>query len=746
MKKPAIYSSSVGALARAAALMLCVTVTGAMGQSVAPVNATINTQASTVRITGAQVSHETLAAVLPGEHVRVEKFAVPGAQVDLELDRVEVLTENARLELGTSDGIVDLERPDVVILTGIVAGKPDSQAYIAVSPYGTNGFISLDGDLISISTGPYAQDKNLNTALRSAYMNDLIDPDAGAAQFCGYENGDARYEPNGGAIEYPHTDGRGSTCRIASVAIETDWEYNSRLFGGNSNAAAAYVVSLMGAISEIYERDFNVRLAVPFLRIWDDDSDPYSPAQGDPLDQVRDYWNANMGGVDRTITHFFTGRQDTSYGGVAYLSVLCNGSYGYGVSAHLSGSFPYPLVDYNHGNWDVIVAAHEMGHNFGSPHTHDFNPQIDGCGTGDCSHAFGGTIMSYCHTCAGGLSNIQLSFHPRVIDTVIGYMGTVSCDLVSTGVTAAADSVSTLEDTAIDIDAMSNDASLSCDAFVFDSVDSASIQGGTIERLAGQGPAGRDLFRYTPPLGFTGLDGFTYRILSDHGVSEGQVTIDVRALRDADNRINPIAGLKLSYYQLNSPQVLPDFTALTPIGVEVSESVNYPSTTGEFINSGLSDNVGAVFEGYVWAMLDGEYIFSTDSDDGSRLLIGDEVVVNNDGLHGMVKRTGSIPLHAGWHRIRIEFFEAGGGAGIISTMSGPGMTEQVLLGLFLSHESGDPCSPADLNGDGTLDFFDVSGFLTAFGDHDPIADFNGDGVYNFFDISAFLIAFNAGCP
>ncbi|MBL4810429.1 MAG: FG-GAP repeat protein [Phycisphaerales bacterium] len=56
-----------------------------------------------------------------------------------------------------------------------------------------------------------------------------------------------------------------------------------------------------------------------------------------------------------------------------------------------------------------------------------------------------------------------------------------------------------------------------------------------------------------------------------------------------------------------------------------------------------------------------------------------------------------------------------------------------------------PC-PADLNGDGVLDFFDVSAFLTAYGNQDLIADFTGDGAWDFFDISAFLTAFGAGCP
>jgi WD40 repeat protein len=58
-----------------------------------------------------------------------------------------------------------------------------------------------------------------------------------------------------------------------------------------------------------------------------------------------------------------------------------------------------------------------------------------------------------------------------------------------------------------------------------------------------------------------------------------------------------------------------------------------------------------------------------------------------------------------------------------------------------------PCDGlgADLTGDGQLDFFDISVFLTAFQLNDPIADFNEDGAFDFFDASIFLNEFIAGC-
>lgn len=50
---------------------------------------------------------------------------------------------------------------------------------------------------------------------------------------------------------------------------------------------------------------------------------------------------------------------------------------------------------------------------------------------------------------------------------------------------------------------------------------------------------------------------------------------------------------------------------------------------------------------------------------------------------------------------------------------------------------------ADINGDGQLNFFDVSSFLSQYS---AGADYNGDGQADFFDVSSFLSDFNAGCP
>tara|TARA_R110000868_G_scaffold241497_3_gene496760 strand:+ start:496524 stop:498920 length:2397 start_codon:yes stop_codon:yes gene_type:complete len=65
--------------------------------------------------------------------------------------------------------------------------------------------------------------------------------------------------------------------------------------------------------------------------------------------------------------------------------------------------------------------------------------------------------------------------------------------------------------------------------------------------------------------------------------------------------------------------------------------------------------------------------------------------------------------------------------------------------IFGASCASDSC-PADLTGEGDLNFLDVSAFITAFGMQDPVADFTGEGSFNFLDVSAFLAAFGEGCP
>ena len=49
------------------------------------------------------------------------------------------------------------------------------------------------------------------------------------------------------------------------------------------------------------------------------------------------------------------------------------------------------------------------------------------------------------------------------------------------------------------------------------------------------------------------------------------------------------------------------------------------------------------------------------------------LVVNNDGLHGMLEKNGSIYLVLGRHPITVTFFENSGGEDLIVSYAGPGI-------------------------------------------------------------------------
>jgi hypothetical protein len=72
------------------------------------------------------------------------------------------------------------------------------------------------------------------------------------------------------------------------------------------------------------------------------------------------------------------------------------------------------------------------------------------------------------------------------------------------------------------------------------------------------------------------------------------------------------------------------------------------------------DRFAFEFSGYIKIEKDGVYNFFTRSDDGSKLFIDDEEIVNNDDDHGNQERTGKALLKKGFHKIRVLYFDSGG--------------------------------------------------------------------------------------
>jgi len=136
---------------------------------------------------------------------------------------------------------------------------------------------------------------------------------------------------------------------------------------------------------------------------------------------------------------------------------------------------------------------------------------------------------------------------------------------------------------------------------------------------------------------------------------------------------NPsISKLSWKLFHGSWPNV-PDWNTLKPV------------KTGElkhgFFDISLAnreDNFGIQFEGKIKIPKDGSYEFILASDDGSLLYIDGKKIVDNDGLHGKVRKTGKVELKAGMHTIRVDYFEGAVIAELYVGWKGPGFTETPL--------------------------------------------------------------------
>ncbi|HCO68517.1 MAG TPA: hypothetical protein DIT04_12275 [Dysgonomonas sp.] len=70
---------------------------------------------------------------------------------------------------------------------------------------------------------------------------------------------------------------------------------------------------------------------------------------------------------------------------------------------------------------------------------------------------------------------------------------------------------------------------------------------------------------------------------------------------------------------------------------------------------------GLRFNGYIDVPETGVYSFFFTCDDGGVLYIGSETIVDNDGQHSPILKSGQAALEKGMHPFQLDFIEAGGG-------------------------------------------------------------------------------------
>ena len=132
-------------------------------------------------------------------------------------------------------------------------------------------------------------------------------------------------------------------------------------------------------------------------------------------------------------------------------------------------------------------------------------------------------------------------------------------------------------------------------------------------------------------------------------------------------------GIRYKYYEGKKEwKFLPVFESLKPLKT---------GNTYEFridnINE-VGEQYGIQYVSFIQVDRAGEYRFYLNSDDGSKLYIDGNLLVDNDGGHGTIERMGSISLESGRHKITVDYHNQAGGAWLDAFYKGPGIPKQII--------------------------------------------------------------------
>lgn len=137
-----------------------------------------------------------------------------------------------------------------------------------------------------------------------------------------------------------------------------------------------------------------------------------------------------------------------------------------------------------------------------------------------------------------------------------------------------------------------------------------------------------------------------------------------------------VKGLNYAYYEGDWKNI-PDFSKLQTVKTGIMQTLNLATV------SHRDDHFGLVIEGYIEIPETGIRTFYINSDDGSKLYINDELLIDHDGDHSAMSKYGQTILAKGKHKIKVEYFEARG-------------SQHLQVGYLDEHKNEIPFTPFEL--------------------------------------------------
>lgn len=155
-------------------------------------------------------------------------------------------------------------------------------------------------------------------------------------------------------------------------------------------------------------------------------------------------------------------------------------------------------------------------------------------------------------------------------------------------------------------------------------------------------------------------------------------------------------GLQGVVYHISKrSKVIPDLSKIKPRGKIYASALNIPlrDFTEGFPGVTKRQEWFAIdYTGRFWIEKPGLYRFALTSDDGSRLDIDDQTLVDNDGIHPALTESGSVELTGGIHTIRVQYFQGPRlQVALVLEIAGPGEEMRV----FSTDEFKPPANPED---------------------------------------------------
>ncbi len=250
--------------------------------------------------------------------------------------------------------------PGTAAYRGKLAGRPGSWARIVLSATGPSGLI-FDGEtLFGVESG---SDTLVASAAGAPVMFRLDDvyiaPGTMSCAAGSVTNGAQAFEAM--MAEFTPLAAQGAALNLDIGAV-ADFEFSS-IFGANTEAA---LLTRLNNVDGIFSEQVGVQVSVAAVDIFDAADDPFQATDAsDLLDELATYRGATPAQDALGLTHLFTGRNlDGSTAGIAYLGTVCAQR-----APWSSRSFAVGLTEGLRGTTlDSLVAAHEIGHNFGAPH------------------------------------------------------------------------------------------------------------------------------------------------------------------------------------------------------------------------------------------------------------------------------------------------------------------------------------------------------------------------------------------